>query len=115
MENTIRSLVDTLVRQLVGVVEADIARRAQSALSAALKGTPAKGRPGRPPKATATVAASASAPTKRRPKQLCPVPGCKGLAAPVFGMVCAKHKDLPKAEIKKYREARREAKRKSGK
>jgi len=31
----------------------------------------------------------------------------------VFGMVCAKHKDLPKAEIKKYREARRAAKAKA--
>ena len=39
--------------------------------------------------------------------QLCPVPGCSNRAAPVFGMVCAKHKDLPKAAIKKYREARR--------
>lgn len=27
-----------------------------------------------------------------RPKQLCPVPGCKGLAAPVFGMVCSKQR-----------------------
>jgi hypothetical protein len=27
--------------------------------------------------------------------------------APVFGMVCAKHKDLPKMEIRKFREARR--------
>jgi hypothetical protein len=46
---------------------------------------------------------------KRRkgPIQLCPVPGCANRAAPVFGMVCAKHKDLPKATIKKYREARR--------
>ena len=46
---------------------------------------------------------------KRRkgPIQLCPVPGCSNRAAPVFGMVCAKHKDLPKAAIKKYREARR--------
>lgn len=46
---------------------------------------------------------------KRRkgPIQLCPVPGCTNRAAPVFGMVCSKHKDLPKAEIKKYREQRR--------
>lgn len=46
---------------------------------------------------------------KRRkgPIQLCPVPGCKERAAPVFGMVCKKHKGLPKAQIKKYREARR--------
>jgi hypothetical protein len=35
------------------------------------------------------------------------VPGCTNRAAPVFGMVCAKHKDLPKTTIKKYREQRR--------
>jgi hypothetical protein len=35
------------------------------------------------------------------------VPYCRNAAAPVFGMVCAKHKDVPKATIKKYREARK--------
>lgn len=46
--------------------------------------------------------------TRRKgPVQLCPVPRCSSRAAPVFGMVCSKHKDLPKAQIKKYREARR--------
>jgi len=38
------------------------------------------------------------------------VPGCKNLAAPVFGMVCKEHKNLAKAKIKKYREQRRKAK-----
>ena len=54
---------------------------------------------------------------KRRkgPIQLCPVPGCSNRAAPVFGMVCSKHKDLPKATIKKYREARRAKKAKKAK
>ena len=33
------------------------------------------------------------------------------MAAPVFGMVCSAHRDLPKAKIKEYREARRKAKR----
>jgi hypothetical protein len=44
---------------------------------------------------------------RKGPKQLCPVPGCKNPAAPVFGMVCSKHKDLPKTKINAYREARR--------
>jgi hypothetical protein len=45
--------------------------------------------------------------TKRTPYvRECPVPGCKNPPAPAFGMVCSQHKDLPKAEIKKYREAR---------
>lgn len=46
-------------------------------------------------------------PRKKGPIQLCPVPGCKERAAPSLGMVCAKHKGVPKAKIKKYREARR--------
>ena len=52
---------------------------------------------------------------RKGPIQLCPAPGCTNRAAPVFGMVCAKHKDLPKATIKKYREARRARVKKAGK
>ena len=47
---------------------------------------------------------------KKPPIQYCPVPGCKNRAAPVYGMVCGDHKDRPKAEIRKYREARKKAK-----
>ena len=47
------------------------------------------------------------APRKKGPVQLCPMPGCKERAAPVFGMVCKKHKDAPKKLIAKYREIRR--------
>lgn len=47
---------------------------------------------------------------RKGPIQLCPVPKCKKRAAPVFHMVCADHKDLPKAKIAKHREARRRAK-----
>lgn len=49
------------------------------------------------------------APRARRksPVQLCPVPRCRNAAAPVYSMVCGAHKDVPKAKIKQYREARR--------
>jgi hypothetical protein len=53
-------------------------------------------------------------PRRKGPIQLCPVPGCKGRAAPVFGMVCINHKDVSKAKIKAYREARRAKKAKRG-
>ena len=68
-------------------------------------------------KALASVAAVAPArkkPRKKAPPQYCPVPGCKNKAAPIFGMVCSAHKDVPKAKIKEYREARR-AKKDGGK
>jgi hypothetical protein len=45
----------------------------------------------------------------KTPKQLCPVPGCKNPAAPVYGMVCKTHKGVSKIKIAKYREARRQA------
>ena len=59
-----------------------------------------------------TLAAPAlSLPTKKArrkgPLQLCPVPYCRNAAAPVFGMVCSKHRDVAKTKIRKYREARR--------
>jgi hypothetical protein len=47
---------------------------------------------------------------RKGPIQLCPVPGCKKAAAPVYGMLCADHKGTPKTLVKKYREARRAAK-----
>jgi hypothetical protein len=47
---------------------------------------------------------------RKSPVQLCPVPGCKGRAAPSLHMVCSKHRNVPKAKIKAYREARKAAK-----
>jgi hypothetical protein len=69
-----------------------------------------KRRPGRPAKTAYAVSPVAHGPAKRRPKQLCPVPGCTGVAAPVFGMVCSEHKKVSKALIKKYRAQRRASK-----
>jgi hypothetical protein len=112
MATDIRSLVEDFVNQVVAAVEADSVRRVQLAVAAAFGGgVAAPRRRGRPPRAAvAAVAAVAAAPAKRRPKQFCPVPGCTGVAAPVFGMVCAKHKDVAKSKIKEYR-----AQRKAGK
>jgi hypothetical protein len=107
--NDIKTLVLTFADRLQEVIETDIIDRARTAVLTAM-GIAAPKKPGRPPKAATLSAAKVSAvATKRKkpPLQLCPVPGCKNAAAPVFGMVCAKHRDLPKATIKKYREARR--------
>ena len=105
--NDISALVSDFVQRLAVAVNAEAARRTQAQVLAAL-GMPATRGPGRPPKNG--VVFSAGVVRKKGPKQLCPVPGCKNPAAPVFGMVCAKHKDIPKAKIKEYREARRQAK-----
>jgi hypothetical protein len=111
-DTAIRSIVDDFVNQLSAALEAQVLARVQTTVMTAL-GTPVKRGPGRPPKNAFkngfSVVAALSA-RKAAPKQLCPVPGCKNPAAPVFGMVCADHKNLPKAKIKAYREARRKAK-----
>ena len=108
---TIIAQIATLTQQLVATVEAAVTQRIQAALAGAF-GVPQKRGPGRPPKQAvarvAPVAVEKSAGKKTRPKQLCPVPGCKNPAAPIFGMVCKDHKNVAKSKIKKYRQARRE-------
>ena len=108
---TIRDLLEDFANQLSVLIERQALDRARVAVDSALGG---KRSPGRPPKLASFAASLAlgKKPRRKGPKQLCPGPGCKNPAAPVFGMVCAKHKDVPKAQIKKYREARRAKKQK---
>jgi len=108
-EMNISAIVETFVGQITAAVEATTVERIQAALSSAF-GVPQKRGPGRPSKqsvTTVSAAAPSSAPKKSRPKQLCPVPGCKNVAAPVFGMVCSDHKNVAKSKIKLYRAARK--------
>jgi hypothetical protein len=109
----IRTLITDFANQLTALVERQSLERTRAAVLGAFSAdggsTPA--RRGRPPKAV--VLTVAGKPRRKPPKQFCPVPGCKNPAAPVFGMVCAKHKDVAKSKIKKYREARRAKKAKS--
>jgi hypothetical protein len=102
IQSSITALIEDFARQLVAATESAAAERIQTALSNAFGAAPKRG-PGRPKQG---VVAVASTETKRE-KQLCPVPGCTNPAAPVFGMVCSKHKNVAKAKIKKYREARK--------
>lgn len=119
-QSNLRSLVDDFVGRLAAAVEADAADRARQMVMSALGGAALPRRRGRPPKngigaglgAGSFASLVTARPGRRRPKQLCPVPGCNNPAAPVFGMVCAKHKGVPKAQIKKFREARRAQKQK---
>jgi hypothetical protein len=110
---TITAIVESFANQITATVEAAVVQRIQAALAGAF-GIPQKRGPGRPPKQAVAhvtpVAAEQSAGKKRRPRQICPVPGCKNVAAPIFGMVCKDHKKVAKSKIKKYREERREGK-----
>lgn len=105
MATDIRTLVETFVNQIVTAVEAESVRRVREAVAVMFgPGAPSPRRTGRPAGAGSALSAG---PSRHRPKQLCPVPGCTGVAAPVFGMVCAQHKDIPKTKIKEYRAQRR--------
>ena len=97
----IQSLVENFTNQLAVLVERQALDQARAAVESAL----GVRRPGRPAKISPL--AIGKKPRKKPPTQFCPVPGCKNPAAPVFGMVCAKHKDVAKTKIKKFREARK--------
>lgn len=120
-DSDLRSVVEDFVGRLASAIEAATTQRVHAAVLQAVGVTVPRG-PGRPRKnPVSAFAAPAKAPTaapvaapakpakKRAPhkKQLCPVPGCKNPAAPVFGMVCADHKGVAKSKIKQYREERR--------
>jgi hypothetical protein len=105
---SIKAAIEDFTHRLQTLIEGNAMERARAAVFEAIGASPRRG-PGRPPKAKSLALAPATQKKSRRkgPLQLCPVPGCRNPAAPIFGMVCAKHKDVPKAKIKKYREARK--------
>src|SRR5215471_12107026 len=111
--SSIRDLVEEFVDQLSHALETQAVVRARRAVEAALAGHSIPQGNGRARAAVVAVTAAgigARRPRKKPPIQLCPVPGCTERAAPIFGMVCAKHKDVPKTKIRQYREARRAGK-----
>src|SRR3954466_7805762 len=105
----IQTLVADFAKRLAAMVETEVLERARTAMASAF-GEKGPGRPGAASSNVLPVLAKKS--RKKAPLQLCPVPGCKNPAAPVFGMVCAKHKDVAKSKIRKYREARKAKKEK---
>ncbi len=105
--SALTDLVSAFVDQLSAVIETDALARARANVEAALGSGHGRSH-------HLAIIGRAGRPRKKPPIQLCPVPGCRRPAAPVFGMVCAEHKKVSKAKIRQYREARRAAK-KSGK
>ena len=106
---SLAALVEQFAASLDDLLERTSMERARLAVLSAFGGggqSSTGARRGRPPAAVTDIGVVRRR-RKKAPIQLCPVPGCKNRAAPVFGMVCSKHKDLPKAKIKQYREARR--------
>ena len=110
-QSDLSTLVTNFTVQLVTLVQQTIATRIQGAIEGAIR--PVKRGPGRPPKNGFALASFTVPAAKKRPKQLCPVPGCKNPAAPVFGMVCAEHKNVSKSKIKEYRAKRKAIKAKA--
>src|SRR5215468_1772543 len=111
--SSIRDLVEEFVDQLSAALENQVVTRARLAVDAALAGRALPKGNGRLGAAAITMTAAGLGlrkPRKKAPVQLCPVPGCTERAAPIFGMVCAKHKDVSKTKIRQYREARRAGK-----
>jgi hypothetical protein len=104
VDPNVRYLLEDYTEKLVELIEQRTVSRLQD-LAQSITGL----RPS--PARTSLPAANGSpAPPKSRRRtspRVCPVPGCKNPPAPFYGMVCREHKDVPKAQIQKYREARK--------
>jgi hypothetical protein len=108
IESALASLSQDFVQKVVATIEQAVSDRIRTAVFAAMPSAGPKRGPGRPRKNPLAISSAALTLVRRKaPKQLCPVPGCKNPAAPVFGMVCAKHKEVPKAKIKQFRVKRK--------
>lgn len=99
----IQTIVSQFIVDLTSVIESSVRGRVLSAFGGAPQNGVAKRR---------VVPVAQAMPVtrmKRRkgPIQLCPAPGCKERAAPVFGMLCKKHKGTPKKVVAKWRTARK--------
>lgn len=110
--NDIQVLITNFVSDLQVAIISNITANVTAAF-----GEPRRG-PGRPPSnpnarkgsTLQSLFTEMGEKTRTHKPQLCPVPGCKNRAAPVFGMVCADHKKVSKKLIASYRRARREGK-----
>lgn len=100
---TVQSMMYELVDKLTKVVEDATMERLETTLRAVFGDKPnGVAAPVRRPVATKAVKAA----RKKPPVQYCPVPKCHEVAAPVFKMLCRKHKGVSKKLARKYREAR---------
>lgn len=105
---TVQQVVDQFTGAIVNAVEAETATRIRAILASAFdRGAGLGTRP-----FGNDLARNGK---KKPPRQLCPVPGCTNTAAPIFGMVCRAHKDLPKERIAKFRARRRAEKERAAK
>ena len=106
MNSKIDALVEDMKRAILDAIDEAAMTKASEIVLEAFRAHPKKSVAKAAGKPAAPVVA---APAKRRkpPKQLCPSPRCKNAAAPIFGMLCAKHKDAPKATVAIWRENRR--------
>lgn len=108
--------METMVRAFVAQISDSIQRQVRSKIQAAMavlhESATAGQQPTYAPQPQQTQlqpyqATQQQPRVRKRARVLCPVPGCDRVAAPVFGMLCAAHKDLPKGQIKQYRELRK--------
>jgi hypothetical protein len=102
----IKTIVADFTKRLSDLIEGQAMDRARTTVLSVFGG-PARRGPGRPPKNALAAPKVAKMSRRKGPIQLCPVPGCKNKAAPIFGMVCANHKNVAKSKIKNFREARK--------
>jgi hypothetical protein len=116
LDDRLSALLNTFKAHLLRLIDEEAILRGGEIVLAAFKLHPdkrlARAAGARGGETLSSLSAGLGRPDPKRrkgPIQLCPVPGCKNRAAPVFGMVCGDHRGVSKAKVQKYREIRRRA------
>jgi hypothetical protein len=108
MTTTIQSLTHEFQNKMIALIDEAAAEKARNVVAGAFLADMKTYLPKNKSKYLGEASHTKDKLMRRKgPIQLCPVPRCKERAAPVFGMLCAKHKSTPKKLVAKYRAARR--------
>ena len=105
---TIQDLTTEFTNKLISLIDEAAAEKARNVVAGAFLANAKTYLPKNKSKYVGEASHTKNTLMRRKgPIQLCPVPRCRERAAPVFGMLCSKHKDTPKKLVAKYRAARR--------
>ncbi len=106
LTNTVQALIHQFTTDLTKLIENEAQSIRERITGAIANMPPGKFDPGSVVKVSNTPITAGIKPRKSRPVFRCLRKNCKNVGAPIYGMVCTKHKNTPPAAIAKLKAQR---------